>query len=160
MSTTAPAGNTVISVIGMEEMRAVFMKSPELISPIMQKAIAAGAAILAKHSTRAEIPWFTGNLLHSFREEISPLMARWFPTASYAQKVNDGSSPYWPDYKSESMKSWAEEKGMNAFLVSRSISRKGSPAQPFMDRIKDASVPEIQSLFEKALAQATQALAS
>lgn len=159
MSTSpATSGPIGIQIDGMDAMLKAFAQAPDTVSPIMQKAITGGAALLAKYTTRATVPWFTGNLVHSFREEISPLMARWFPTANYAAAVNDGSRPHMPPYKSEGFNAWATAHDMNPYLLARSISRKGTKANPFMDRIKLAATPQINSLFGDALERVTAAL--
>jgi len=141
-------------------MISAFDKAPDIVQPIMQRAIVGGTALLAKHTTVREVPFHTTNLLHSFRQEINPLMSRWFPTAKYAEAVQFGTKAHFPPYKDAGFQKWANDHGINAFVLARSISRKGTKANPYMERILKASKTEIGDLFEKALAKVTAALAT
>lgn len=158
--TAQPTGNTIVSIQGIDEMRDAFSRAPEIVSPIMQKAIEGGAAILAKYTTRNEVPWFTGNLVHSFREEIMPLIARWFPTAAYAASVNSGSKPHFPPYQNRAFAAWADAHDIPAYVLARSISKKGTKANPFMERIYNAAHPDINTLMGQALEKITAAMAT
>lgn len=69
----------------------------------------------------------------------------------YAPMVEFGTRPHWPPWKSPDFQAWARKRGLNAFLVARSISRKGTKANPFFDRSINDAQPGISEEWKKAL---------
>ncbi len=164
MSDVKASGGAIgVEMTGLDSMIGAFAKAPETLTPLMQRALEAGTAILAKYSTKGTVPWFQGNLVQSFRPEYKPLMARWFPTANYANDVEYGRGPMTIDYASdqfESLKKWSASKGLNPYAVRNSIRKNGTAPHPFMQRIYDNSKHDLDDLFTLTLARMTEALAT
>ncbi len=77
----------------------------------------------------------TGRLQSSIHTNIGNLKAVVTPTSKYAVFVHEGRRPgKMPPFKSGTeLNRWAVKKGMNPFLVARSIARKGTKPHKFMN---------------------------
>ena len=142
-----------VKVVGLDELVARLRQSPQIVAPILQRALSASAAILAKNTTKATVPWRTGFLTQSFRAEMSAAMLRWFPTASYAPYVEFGTAPHVILPKSAKALYWPGA----AHPVAR-VNHPGTKPNAFMERIVAASQGEIDTTFVTALGQITRAL--
>lgn len=107
-----------------------------------------GAAIAVQREMRLVAPvGVTGQLRNSIRYVYTPalLSAEVGPQADYAAAVETGSKPHWPPYgDGSSIADWANLKGIPAFLVARSIARKGTKAHPFVKPTYDKMKPVVE----------------
>lgn len=126
-------------------------KYPSIAEPILQKAVHASQAELAKRTLKNNpVPWRTGNLLHSFRYKTSYLKGVWFPTAPYAAAVDQGAripprvikprrkkALYWP----------------GAEHPVKMVRHPGGVIRPrrFMQKIRDRSEAAVVKVFERAV---------
>lgn len=78
----------------------------------------------------------TGTLQSSIHTQIGNLKATVTPNAKYAKFVHDGRRPgKMPPFKEGTdLNRWATKKGMNPYLVARSIGKKGTKPHKFMDK--------------------------
>lgn len=79
----------------------------------------------------------TGQLQNSIHSVIGLLKGEVKPTAKHAIFVEDGRRPgskMPPFGDRSSLGSWARRKGIEPFVVARSIARKGIKPFPFMDK--------------------------
>src|SRR5712691_11145250 len=83
-----------VRIIGLDQLVAKLKEAPSIAAPILQRALSASGAILAKHTVKGIVPWRTGFLTQSFRAELTEGMLQWFPTASYAPFVEFGTKPH------------------------------------------------------------------
>ena len=83
-----------VRIQGLDQLVAKLQQAPSIAAPILQRALAASQAILAKHTVKGVVPWRTGFLTQSFRAEMTTGLLRWFPTASYAPYVEFGTAPH------------------------------------------------------------------
>jgi hypothetical protein len=135
-----------IQLSGIAKLTASFEQSPEIAAPILQRALSASQAILAKNTTRDTVPWRTGFLTQTFRAEMSGLVLRWFPTASYAPFVEFGTKPHDIVPKDAKALYWP-----GARHPVKIVHHPGTQADDYMGRIMAASVEEINSTFGTAL---------
>src|ERR1700719_525659 len=84
----------VVQIVGLDQLVAKLKEAPSIAAPILQRALSASQAILAKHTVKGIVPWRTGFLTQSFRAELTTGLLRWFPTASYAPFVEFGTKPH------------------------------------------------------------------
>jgi len=145
----------VITITGLPALTAAFAQAPETAAPILQRALSASGAILAKNTTKSTVPWRTGFLTQSFRAEMSGLVLRWFPTASYAPYVEFGTKPHVIEPKDKKALYWPGA----AHPVKR-VNHPGTKANDFMGRIVAASEGEINETFGTALQQVVEAIAA
>jgi hypothetical protein len=136
----------VIEIAGINQLTAAFEQSPEIASPILQRALSASQAILAKNTTKATVPWRSGFLTQTFKAEMAGLILRWFPTASYAQFVEFGTKPHDIFPKNAKALYWP-----GAEHPVKMVHHPGTKANDYMGRIMAASVEEINASFGQAL---------
>jgi hypothetical protein len=144
-----------VQVQGLSQLLARLKDAPSIAAPILQRALAASQAILAKYTTKGIVPWRTGFLVQSFRADITAGMLRWFPTASYAPYVEFGTAPHTITPKAKKALSWP-----GAAHPWASVHHPGTKPNPFMERIIHNAQPDIDALFGKALGQITAAIAA
>lgn len=129
---------------------------PSVSAPIIQKAIVAAQAILAKFTTAATVPVRTGYLVQNWAFEIGNLQARWYPRASYAPYVEFGTGPH--EIKPVNRRVLANVETGHVF--GPVVHHPGTKANPFMERIVAAAQPDIETLFVEALEQVNAAIAT
>lgn len=144
-----------VQITGLDALVAKLGQAPQIAAPILQRALSASSAILAKHTIKGVVPWRTGFLVQSFRAELTPGMLRWFPTASYAPFVEFGTKPHTIVPKDKKALFWPGA----SHPVSK-VNHPGTRPDDFMGRIVAASQEEINATFGSALEQITAAMAS
>lgn len=143
-----------IEIPNIAQFTAAFEQYPEVSLPILQKALSAAGAVLAKNTTRSTVPWRTGFLTQSFAAQMVGLVLRWYPTASYARYVQFGTAPHMIFPKDRMALFWP-----GAEHPVRSVRHPGTRGQDYMGAIIKASQEDILGTFEKALEQITQKIA-
>src|SRR6266478_2035051 len=126
-----------VQIQGLDALVAKLRQAPEIAAPILQRALSASSAVLAKHTVKGIVPWKTGFLAQTFKAEMTTGMLRWFPTASYAPYVEFGTAP----------------------PVSK-VNHPGNKPNAFMERIVSESQGEINDQFGVALQQIVTAFAA
>ena len=77
----------------LDRLKKSFKESPRETTAILKRTISASLATLAKHTKRKDpVPFDTGRLLQSFRDQQRGLMGRWFPNTVYAEAVDNPST--------------------------------------------------------------------
>lgn len=146
------------TIEGLDKIRAVMQRAPQIAEPIFQKAVSGSQDILAKYTTGRNsggpVPWRTGNLTLSFRKQVGRMWARWYPTAPYAIYVQKGVEPFIMRPKNKKALYWP-----GAAHPVRSVKNPGFKGNPFMNKILDLAQPEINTLFANSLDRVTEALA-
>jgi hypothetical protein len=144
-----------VRIQGLDQLVSKLQQAPSIAAPILQRALAASQAILAKHTVKGVVPWRTGFLTQSFRAELTAGMLRWFPTASYAPYVEFGTKPHVILPKDKKALFWPGA----AHPVAR-VNHPGTKPNDFMGRIISESQPEIDVMFGTALSQIAAAIAA
>ena len=144
-----------VQITGLDQLVSRLQQAPSIAAPILQRALAASQAILAKYTTRATVPWRTGFLTQSFRAELTTGMLRWFPTASYAPYVEFGTKPHTIVPRTAKALYWP-----GASHPVQSVNHPGTKPNAFMERIIAAAQPDVNAMFGQALTQITAAIAA
>lgn len=144
-----------VEIVGLPQLVAKLQAAPSIAAPILQRALSASGAILAKHTVKGVVPWRTGFLTQSFRAELTAGMLRWFPTANYAPYVEFGTKPHTILPKDKKALYWPGA----AHPVGK-VNHPGTKPNQFMERIVAQSQEEINAQFGIALQQITAALAA
>jgi hypothetical protein len=145
----------VIQIAGLTQLIANLAQYPSISAPILQRALSASQAVLAKNTNGSTVPIRTGFLVNHFQWVMTTFKGSWYPTASYARFVEFGTAPhriapvdrealYWP----------------GASHPVRSVMHPGTRPNPFMERIVEASTSDINDQFGTALQQIMQAIAA
>ena len=144
-----------VKIVGLDQLVAKLREAPQIAAPILQRALSASHAILAKHTIKGIVPWRTGFLTQSFRAELTTGLLRWFPTASYAPHVEFGTKPHVILPKEKQALYWP-----GARHPVKRVNHPGQKPNPFMERILSESQAEIDATFVKALELITQKIAT
>lgn len=137
-----------IQIRGMDQIRRAMRSAPKVVVPIMQRAIIASGAVMAKHTLKGDpVPYKTGLLLSSFRYSAGPLIGRWFPTARYAIYVHEGTRPH--EIRIRRKRVLANVKEGKIFGTR--VRHPGTQPNKFMLKIRDKSEREINRLFGQAI---------
>lgn len=144
-----------VQIKGLDQLIAKFDQAPQIAAPILQRALAASQAFLAKYTVKGIVPWRTGFLTQSFRAELTTGILRWFPTASYAPYVEFGTKPHVILPTEKKALSWP-----GAAHPVRSVHHPGTKPNAFMERILEHAQPDIDTVFGTALSQITAAIAA
>jgi hypothetical protein len=148
-------GTFTVTIPNLSQLVTSFQQAPNTAAPILQRALSASQAFLAKYTTKGIVPWRSGFLVQTFQAVLTTGLLRWYPTASYAPFVEFGTQPhmifpqnglalYWP----------------GAQHPVKSVSHPGTKPNPFMERIIANAQPEITATFATALTQIVQAIAA
>ena len=139
-------GTIQVKIEGADELAKALQNFSSVSIPIVQSAIEASVAILAKYTVKGNVPWRTGNLTQSFRSETGPLFARWFPTANYAGYVYYGTKPHVIKPTNKKALFWP-----GAAHPVRQVNHPGTRPIPYLDTIVTEAGPDIDTLFGTAL---------
>jgi hypothetical protein len=144
-----------VSIPNLAALQEAMANYPAISTPIIQKAIVAAQAILAKFTTAATVPVRTGYLVNNWGFDIGQLQARWYPRASYAPFVEFGTAPHIIRPVNKRVLANANTGQIFGTLVHH----PGTKANDFLGRIVAAAQPDITALFGQALEQVTAAIA-
>jgi hypothetical protein len=145
-----------VSIPNLPKLQAALAQYPELSRPIVQSAIVAAQAILAKNTNASTVPIRSGYLVQNWGFEVGNLQARWYPKANYAPYVELGTAPH--EIRPVNARVLANAKTGQFFGTL--VHHPGTKANPFMERIVAAAQPEIETLFGQALDKITAAIAA
>lgn len=148
-------GNTFsVEIKNLDKLTAAFEKAPDIVEPVMQKAVILAGAILAENTVPGNIPWVTGTLARSFNPiTIGRLFARWYPKVNYAKSVQFGQPPHVILPKNKKALFW---KG--AAHPVKKVNHPGSKGRHYMERILKASEFDINLVFKDALKMVVTAI--
>lgn len=124
--------------VDSRELQAAFKRAPEVITSKLDVWIKR-TALNTERAVKQNIPpnIDTGRLQSSVQTRFSTLQAEVRPTAKYAYYVHQGRKPGGklpPIGPKDSLTRWATKRGIPPFLVARAIARKGTKANPFMEK--------------------------
>jgi hypothetical protein len=145
-----------VTIPNLPKLQAALADYPAISAPIIQRAIVAAQAILAKFTTAATVPIRTGYLVQNWAFEVGNLMARWYPKASYAPYVEFGTAPH----EIRPVNKRVLANAQTGTIYGTLVHHPGTKANPFMERIVASAQPDIDVLFGTALDQVAQAIAS
>ncbi len=135
-----------IQIKNIGALRNAFRDYPKIAEPILQRAVMGTAAVFAKYTTRATVPFRTGRLLQSFIPEFGRLQSRWSPTVKYAIFVHEGTKPHVILPVNKKALYW-----QGAAHPVRKVNHPGTQPRPFMRDIAERATPDINTLFLQAL---------
>jgi hypothetical protein len=125
-------------------------------TPIVQSAIDASQAILAKFTIPGIVPVATSYLVQNWAWRPGTLQGAWYPKATYAPYVEFGTAPH--IITAVNKRVLANVKTGQVF--GPVVHHPGTKANPFMERILAAAQPEITAMFDQALEKITGTIAA
>lgn len=152
-----------IEIKGLKELQNRLNNYPIISAKHIQEAISFSVEDIHRNLRPPTTPvGVTGDLFRAVGrgKYIGPLKGGIKINLDYGVYVHEGTRPHWPPYKEGTpLGRWAKQKGINPYLVARSISRKGTKANPFFKKGIDKAQSNINLYFKKALQKITEELA-
>jgi HK97 gp10 family phage protein len=142
-----------LEVKGMKELQ---KKSEQVVrdlrgEPMLQAM--RDATLLVTRGAKINAPVDTGRLRVSITPEVRSegenLIGVVGSNVVYAPYQELGTRPHFPPIAA--LQVWARRHGMNAFVVARAISVRGTPAKHFLQNAFEDAKPRIIARFDKAL---------
>jgi hypothetical protein len=143
-----------VLIPNLPALQAALTDYPNISRPIIQNAVVAAQAILAKFTNASTVPISTGYLVQNWGFDIGDLQARWYPKASYAPYVEFGTGPH--IITAINARVLANTKTGQIF--GSVVHHPGTKPNPFMERIISVAQPDITDLFAQALTNITAQL--
>lgn len=138
-----------VEIQGVDELNKAFAKAPRVIGAEARKSIRK-ALILLQAGARQFVVKDTGRLANALRiTQTTNLSGKISAETDYAIYVHEGTRAHFPPLNA--ITPWANRHGLPAFVVARSIARKGTKANPFFDLAKEAKQADIDGIFKALL---------
>lgn len=122
--------------IDTSQLRQAFSKAPIVVGGKINVWVHK-TAFMTEREVKQQIPpnVDTGQLQNSVHVIPGNMRAEVKPMSKHAIYVHEGRRPgsMPPSGEGTQLNRWATKRGLNPFLVARSIGRKGTKANPFMD---------------------------
>ena len=146
---------------GFEEFVNDMNKAGDLFPTIMRKALTRSVTKIQREAKdNAEQSKDTGSLQRNIKRTVRGLRGEVVAGSPHAIFVEEGTRPHFPPVAP--LEAWAARKlgspGLG-FVIARSIARKGTPAQPFMQPAVDDSIRDVERYFEIALDELVDVMA-
>lgn len=146
-----------ISIPNIDAALRRFDEMPAKVVAELDRAIRTSAlaieGLAKKELGRGKGGWDTGRLASSIMSRYGPLHAEVGPSANYAIYLHQGTRPHWVPISK--IGPWAKRHGLNPYAVQRSIAKKGTKANPFMDRAALVAGETVAKIFADAVAKIT-----
>jgi HK97 gp10 family phage protein len=127
------------------------LQSAAKATPVEMRAAMTEATLTVESTARSLAPRDTGRLQGSISSRITgggtSLVGEIGPSVRYGLFVERGTRPHWPPVAAVS--GWARRRGIPPFLVARSIARKGTRAQPYMEPALERNRGRIEAIFAR-----------
>lgn len=140
-----------VQIVGLEKLQAGVASGPATLATEVRTAMTAGS-ILIEGTARGLAGKATGRNAGSIHYVISGgganLMSKIGPSTAYGYYAEKGRKPgKMPPIAS--IASWANSKGIDPYVLARSIGRKGTKGKPYMVPSFNQNQGKVTSLFEK-----------
>jgi len=150
--------NLSVKITGLDKLLEAFKKAPGMVTAEVKVAIQR-ALIVLQGSARTFVPKDTSNLGSQIKTEMTgALSGQVVADTEYALFVHEGTKPHWPPIAA--ITPWANRHGIPPFLVARSIATKGTKPHPFFQWAKEATENDVSGIFDSAIKNIVNKLAS
>lgn len=160
MSTTTQTGSLELSV-DTEDMRLwaadIDARAEREVRLYINLALKNSAGIVQRQEYKEAPRGVTGGTIKSIRQIVTEAMAVIGPTNKYSIFINNGTKPHMPPV--DQLTEWANSKGISPWALAMSIKKKGTKANPFVQRTFEKTSPEVIAEFAMATRLITISLA-
>lgn len=148
--------NFVVEIPNLPALQEAMANYPAIATPIVQNAIVATQAILAKFTVPGIVPVRTSYLVQNWLWAIGNLHGSWRPKATYAPYVEFGTAPH----VIRTVRARVLANKDTGQVFGPVVNHPGTKANPFMERIVAAAQSDITELFGQALEKITGQIAA
>lgn len=143
--------NVSVKINGLNKLQRFAEKFPQIAEKYTNIAINR-SLLRVLGAEKQEAPYgVSGQLRDNWKVVLGRFEGALVSLSSYARYVEFGTKPHMPPV--EPLIPWAKKKGLNPWAVARSIAKKGTKANPFLQRALDNTKTGVESEFRDALAQ-------
>lgn len=142
-----------IKIENLDEIREAFRMYPVISNQEIQKGLLESGKLITS-TEKKEVPVGVTNFLRQsigMRLKQGSIIVE--PKKNYAIAVHEGTKPHYAPVSSprDSLRIWAIRKGLNPYAVQKSIMKKGTKANPFVDRTVALVNYQIRRIFAGVL---------
>lgn len=146
-----------VTITGLDTLVAVMNKYPAISEKYVNKAINRSLVrVLGEEKVQA--PVHTGNLRDNWTIAMGRFEGSLASNAPYAAAVHNGSVPHMPPV--DALKLWCSKKGIDPWALARAIQKRGTRANPFLQRAVDNQTNQINGEFRDAINGILQEIAN
>lgn len=143
-----------IEIKGLNKLVAIADKYPSVAEKHINKAISRSLARILGAEKREAPFGVSGQLRDRWDLKVGRFQGSLRSGVSYSMAVHDGTRPHFVSV--ESIRAWANKKGLNPYAVAKSIGKKGTRANPFFKRAVDSVEDSVNKEFDEALVNITK----
>lgn len=143
-----------LEIKGLNKLVSMADKYPAVAEKYINKAISRSLARILG-AEKKEAPFgVSGQLRDRWDLKVGRFQGSLRSGVSYSMAVHDGTRPHFVSV--ESIRAWANKKGLNPYAVAKSIGKKGTRANPFFQRALNNVSRDVDKEFEDALTDITK----
>lgn len=142
-----------IKIENINEIREVFRMYPVAANREIQRGLLDAGKLISGQEKREAPVGVTAHLRQSIGIRLRSGSVIIVPKKEYAVAVHEGTKPHYISVKSKRapLRIWAIKKGLNPYAVQKSIMRKGTKPNPFVDRTIDKVNYQVRRIFVSVL---------
>lgn len=144
--------------ISLEEVGGKFLKKLPEARSIIEGGLGDAFAKATGHLWRKagdNAPTSNGTLAKSITRELTPTYAKIYPQEKYGFWVHQGTRPHAiPKVEllpGGTLYRWAQKKGLNVYQVANAIRKKGTKANPWLEKTAGSEWDRVQQIFAEGL---------
>lgn len=143
--------------IDISRAKAAMQQAPQVMERAIEAKLWRGAEEVAREA-KSDAPKAFSNLVNSIRaDRIGPLHYQVVEGMNYGRPVEEGTRPHFPN--PDALRPWVErvlgvrgpEARDKAFLIARTISRRGTRAQPYMQPAAESKTSRLFELVQQGV---------
>ena len=147
-----------LSVTGLRKLQKIAEQFPQVSEKYINLAISR-SLLRVFGAEKVEAPFgISGLLRDNWQITNGRFEGSLTSKTPYAIFVHEGTAPHMPPV--DAITPWANKKGINPWALAMSIAKKGTKANPFLQRAVDSSEAGIESEFETAMQSTLTEVAS
>ncbi len=142
-----------IEIENLNEIRELFRSYPKVANEEINKGLLKSGKLIVGTEKR-EVPiGVTNHLRQSIGMRLMRNSIIIVPKKKYAIPVHDGTKPHYVSVNNprSPLRIWAIKKGLNPYAVQKKIMRKGTKANPFVDRTINMTNIKVRKIFVDVL---------
>jgi hypothetical protein len=142
-----------LSVESLQKIQRLVSKHPAIAQKHVDTAITRSLVAVFGGIKREAPVGVSGDMRNRWEKKTSAFRGRLESNTKYAYWVHEGRGPgkMPPFGEGTPLEKWAKKKGIPPFLIARKIAKKGTKANPFLDRAVENNEKVVNNEFEKAL---------
>ena len=138
-----------VKIENLNEIREVFRMYPIVANQEISKGLLRSGKLIVGTEKRQVPIGVTNHLRQSIGMRLTANSVMIVPKKKYAISVHEGTRPHYVSVSNprSPLRLWAIKKGINPYALQKSIMRKGTKANPFVDRTVNMTNKKVRKIF-------------